>query len=171
MAVICSGLTSWAIDQPAHRVHRRMAEHAARIRLDRHARAHDRVRIPELANDPIGVEPVAEAEDLEESPRRIQRVVAAGKALRGQLRGDDAVLRRPGPRAAASSSSRSSRGCPRPCWLRSPGRGPSRRDPGRAASPMPPSRRTCRPCPTSGSPSCSDADGWPRRSCTPPRSR
>ena len=66
-----------------------------------------RVRIAELADDAIGVEPVAEAEDLEESPRPIERVVAAGEALRRQLRGDDAVLRRAARRAAASSSCRS----------------------------------------------------------------
>ena len=93
IAVICSGCTSCVDHQPPHRVHRRMAEHAARIRLDRDAGPHDRVRVPELADDAIGVEAVAVAEYLEEAPRRIERILAAGEAARGQLRGDDAVLR------------------------------------------------------------------------------
>ena len=71
-----------------------MAEHAARIRLDRHARPHDRVRVPELADNAIGVEAVAVAEYLEKAPGRIERVLAASEATRGQLCRHDAVLRR-----------------------------------------------------------------------------
>ena len=58
-----------------------MAEHAARIRLDRDAGPDDRVRVAELADDAVGVEAAAVAEDLEEAPRRIERVLAAGEAL------------------------------------------------------------------------------------------
>ncbi len=77
--------------EPAHRVHRRMAEHAARIRLDRDAGRDDRVRPPKDGNDPRGIVALTVAERLEEAPRRIERVLAAGKAARRELSGRDAV--------------------------------------------------------------------------------
>jgi hypothetical protein len=80
--------------EAAHGVHRRMAQHAARIRLDRHAGRHDRVRLTQQRNDARGIVALTVAEGLEEAPRRVEGVLAAREAARGELRGDDAVLRR-----------------------------------------------------------------------------
>ena len=49
--------------------------------------------LPELADDAVFVDALAEAEDLEEAPGTVEAVLAAGEAGRGQLRGQDAVLR------------------------------------------------------------------------------
>ena len=48
--------------------------------------------LPERADDAVGVEAGAEAEDPEESPRTVERVSAAGVATRGEFRGHHAVL-------------------------------------------------------------------------------
>ena len=93
MARICSGFTSCV--ETSFRIASMLGcpRTAARIWLDRHAGRHDAVRIARAADDPIRIEAAAEAEDLEEAPRSVERVLAAGEAARGELRGDHAVLR------------------------------------------------------------------------------
>ena len=81
--------------QSSHGIHRRMPEHAARVRLDRHPGPHDRVRVAELADDTVGIEALTVTEGLEKAPRRIEGVPASREASRGKLGRDHPVLRRP----------------------------------------------------------------------------
>src|SRR5688572_4152298 len=70
-----------------------MAQTAAWIRLDRHARRDDRVWSAEDADDSGRVETAAEY--LEESPRPVERVGATGEAPGRQFGGRHTVERRP----------------------------------------------------------------------------
>ena len=79
-----------------------MAQRSARIRFDRHAGIDDRVGLAHHRHQPIEIR--AAAEHLEEPPLPVQAVVAAGEALRRELGGEHAVLRRARPCAAAWSS-------------------------------------------------------------------
>ena len=69
-----------------------MAQRAARIWLERHARIDDRPRLSELANQAIEIGAVAQ--HLEKSPLPVEAVVAAGETLRRNLRREHAVLAR-----------------------------------------------------------------------------
>ena len=81
--------------QSSHGIHRRMPEHAARVRLDRHPGPHDRVRVAELADDTVGIEALTVTEGLEKAPRRIESIPASCEAPHGKLGRDHPVLRRP----------------------------------------------------------------------------
>src|SRR5262249_19817761 len=76
-------------DERQHRIHRWMTEAAARVWLDRHARADDRPRLPENVDDAFGIETTTG--NLEETPLTVEGIGTRGECLCPQFRGRPTV--------------------------------------------------------------------------------